>query len=422
MKSRTRTVLNECKLYILIILLGAAAGAVLWCFLKVVEVCTELLWDTLPAATGVSYVPLIVCTAGGVITGIIHKKYGDYPEELPVVLGKIRHDKHYDYGPMPVMLVCAFLPLILGASVGPEAGLTGIIAGLCYWVGDNVKYAKEHAEEYSEIGAAITLAGIFHIPLFGIFAVEEKAADDESSQFSMPRVTKLLLYGLSIASSFLVMKGLGFLLGGVGEGFPSFGTAEASAADYVLMLVYIPVGLILFFLFTYVQKLLAFIADKVPTIIKETICGLCIGGMALLVPAVLFSGEKEMGMLEQQFLAYTPLMLIGTCLLKLVMTAFCIEFGLKGGHFFPLIYACACMGFGIALLFFGDVGTGNAVITGHAVFAAAIINAATIGAQIKKPIAVSMLLLICFPIRFVLWIFVAAALGSKVGAAILRTS
>ena len=36
------------------------------------------------------------------------------------------------------MLLCALLPLLLGASVGPEAGLTGIIAALCYWVGDNV--------------------------------------------------------------------------------------------------------------------------------------------------------------------------------------------------------------------------------------------------------------------------------------------
>ena len=404
--SKTRTILNDCKLYIFIILLGAAAGAVLWCFLRAVEACTELLWMTLPDMTGVNFLPLFICTAGGAAAGIIRKKYGDYPEELPVVLGKIRHDKHYDYGPMPVMLICAFLPLILGASVGPEAGLTGIIAGLCYWVGDNVKYAKEHTEVYSEIGAAITLAGIFHIPLFGIFAVEEPAAGDEISQFHMPKVTKLLLYGLSIASAYLVMKGLGFLFGAVGEGFPSFEVMETSAADYALILVYIPIGLVLFLIYTYVQKLMALISARIPAILKETICGLCIGGMALLVPAVLFSGEKEMGVLADTFANHTPPMLIGVCLLKLVMTAFCIEFGLKGGHFFPLIYACSCMGFGVALL------------TGNGVFAAAIINAAVLGAQIKKPIAVSLLLLICFPIKYVLWIFVAAAIGGKIGAAI----
>ena len=96
------------------------------------------------------------------------------------------------------------------------------------------------------------------------------------------------------------------------------------------------------------------------------------------------------------------------------MTAFCIEFGLKGGHFFPLIYACSCMGFGLALLLFS--GGDPAVLTDHAVFAAAVITAATLGAQIRKPIAVSMLLMICFPLKLILWIFVSAALGSKAAA------
>ena len=83
---------------------------------------------------------------------LLRKRFGDYPESLYVVMGKVKKDKYYPYHPMTVMLLCAFLPLILGASVGPEAGLTGIIAALCYWVGDNVTYAKEHAEEYSDKG------------------------------------------------------------------------------------------------------------------------------------------------------------------------------------------------------------------------------------------------------------------------------
>ena len=58
-------------------------------------------------------------------------------------------------------------------------------------------------------------------------------------------------------------------------------------------------------------------------------------------------------------------------------------------------------------------GSDPAVLTDHAVFAAAVITAATLGAQLKKPIAVSMLLMICFPLKMILWIFVSAALGSK---------
>lgn len=410
---------NDIRLYILVILLGAGTGAVLWAFLKAVAVCTDLIWTVLPEKAGFRYLPLILCAAGGLAAGLIRKRYGDYPEELPVVLGKIKRDKHYDYGPMAVMLVCAFLPLILGASVGPEAGLTGIIAGLCYWVGDNVKYAKEHSEEYSDIGAAVTLGSLFHVPLFGIFAVEENAAGEEDvAPYSIPKVPKLIMYGLSTASAFLVMKVLGSLLGAAGEGFPSYAYTEPAAADYALILIYVPLGIALFLAFSYSEKLTGALASKVPAVARETICGLCIGIMALLVPEVLFSGEEQMGLLPERFAAYAPAALMGICLLKILMTAFCIKFGLKGGHFFPLIYACSCMGFGAAALVFGSTAglTGNAAVAGHAVFAAAVITAAALGAQLRKPVAVSMLLMICFPLKLLLWILLAAALGSKAGA------
>jgi hypothetical protein len=74
------------------------------------------------------------------------------------------------------------------------------------------------------------------------------------------------------------------------------------------------------------------------------------------------------------------------------------------------------MGFAAAMLVFGNAAgiTDAALLTGHAVFAAAIITAATLGSQMKQPLAVSMLLLICFPLRFVLWIFLAAALAGRI--------
>lgn len=406
---------NEFNVCILTILLGAVTGVVIWGFLRVVGLCTVFLWEDLPEMTHWRYLPLVICAAGGLLTGLIRKKYGDYPEELHVVLGKVKREKHYDYDPMPVMLICAMLPLIFGASVGPEAGMTGIIAGLCYWIGDNVKYAKEHAQEYSEIGAAVTLAGLFHVPLFGIFAVEEnEAGEDGAGAFNLPKVTKLLLYALATASAFLVMKGMGSLLGAAGEGFPSLEAAEASGFDLAMMLVYVPIGLILFLLYFYAEKLTDMVASKISPIVREGVCGLCIGIMAIVVPAVIFSGEEQLGILPDSFVSYAPVSLIGICLLKLFMTALCIKMGLKGGHFFPLIYGCSCMGYGIAMMVFA--GSGD--LASHTVFAAAIVTAAMLGAQLKKPFAVSMLLLICFPFRFVLWMLLAAAVGGRAGALI----
>ncbi|MCR4589288.1 MAG: chloride channel protein, partial [Lachnospiraceae bacterium] len=171
---------NTIKLAIFTALLGACAGLVIWCFLKGVSIGTSLIWRKIPEVTGLPYITAGLCTFGGLLAGILHKHFGVYPEELSVVMQKIKKEKHYSYHPMFIMLICAFIPLITGASVGPEAGLTGIIAGLCYWIGDNVTYAKKNAEVFSQIGEAVSLGQLFHSPLFGIIAVEEEESDGQS--------------------------------------------------------------------------------------------------------------------------------------------------------------------------------------------------------------------------------------------------
>ena len=84
-----------------------------------------------------------------------------------------------------------------------------------------------------------------------------------------------------------------------------------------------------------------------------------------------------------------------------------IQFGLKGGHFFPVIFAGVCLGYGLAMLFFGQQGDS------HVVFAAAIVTSTLLGGIMKKPLAVTMLLFLCFPVKIFIWIFIAAAVGSK---------
>ena len=42
-----------------------------------------------------------------------------------------------------------------------------------------------------------------------------------------------------------------------------------------------------------------------------------------------------------------------------------------------------------------------------------IVTAALLGGTMKKPLAVTMLLFLCYPVKLFVWIFVAAAAGSK---------
>ena len=396
---------NTMAMVVLTLCLGAAVGVVLWLFLRAVSLGTSLIWEALPSRLGGRWVTVPLCAAGGCLVGLLHRRFGDYPEELDTVMGKVKREKHYDYHPMLVMLLCALLPLVFGASVGPEAGLTGIIAGLCYWIGDNVTFARQNAALYSELGEAVTLGQIFHMPLFGILAVEETPLENGQPP-ALPKVSKLVLYGLAAAASLLAISGLNHLFHTSAAGFPSFSEAAVSGKDYALMLLYIPAGLVMYLLYEGAEGLLRRGADRVPVVARETVCGVLIGLMGLAAPLVLFSGEEQMAELMETWGGYAPWLLIGAALLKVVMTAFCLRFGMKGGHFFPLIFACTCMGFGLAMLVFADPAS-------HIVFAAGVVTSAALGAQMKKPLAVSVLMLLCFPVRLLFWLFLAAALGSR---------
>ena len=168
--------INIAKLTGFCLIIGGVVGAIIWTFLKAMAIGIAFIWETLPQQAGVPILlyTVLVCTLGGFLIGLFRKKFGNYPEDLDTVMAKVKTEKTYSYDNMLVMLLAALFPLLLGASIGPEAGLTGVIIGLCYWAGDNMKFAGVNTKAYSEVGTAVTLSVLFGSPLFGIFAVEEE--------------------------------------------------------------------------------------------------------------------------------------------------------------------------------------------------------------------------------------------------------
>lgn len=412
MSNTKQTITNQIKLWLFCILIGAVAGAVVWIFLKMMAVGIDFLWEWIPSKLNWSWYPLVVCVGGALLIGLFRKKFGDYPEELESVMATVKTEKHYDYSNMLIMLLAALFPLLIGSSVGPEAGMTGVIVGLCYWAGDNLKFAGQNTKEYSKLGMAVSLSVLFCSPLFGVFQVEEENTDEIPS---LNKSGKIITYGLALAAGTGICAGLSAIFGAGLGGLPSFEAVNLDRQDFCLMIVYILCGIAMAIVFELSKKFCHNLSERIPAIFKEVIAGVCIGVAAIFVPISIFSGEEQIFDLMQDYASYLPVALIGIALLKVILTNICIQFGLKGGHFFPLIFAGLTMGYGVALLAF----QGNAV---HAVFGATVVTAALLGATMKKPLAVTMLLFLCFPAKMLLWIFISATIGSKCSSLISNKS
>ena len=416
---------NKSKLLLFCAVLGAVSGAVLWVFLRVVHLGTVLLWEKLPEIVDVPvWYPVVVCTLGGVIIGLFRKRFGDYPQTMKTVIGTVKRTGTYPYNKIVVILIAAALPLIFGSSVGPEAGMVGVLVALGCWANENLKFAKKNADFYSSVGMAVSLSILFYSPLFGFFSAVEREddlptdggktssckADSDTSPNSdgnLDRSAKLLIYGISIASALSVLSLLNHLFGKVSEGFPSFGNAQPDKWDFLMMVVYIICGILLGLFFEKSEELLAKLSGKLPPVLSEVVAGLILGGTVSFLPVLQFSGESQMSVLITDYARYAPVAMIGIAFLKVLLTNLCIQMGLKGGHFFPLIFAAVCLGYGISLLVFP-------MDAEYAVFAAAITTAATMSVSIRKPLAVTCLLFLCFPVKMGLWIFLAAILAGQV--------
>ena len=327
------------------VLLGVITGAIVWAFLRVMNLGIGFLWDFLPSQFSIPFYTVGVCLIGSLLIGLYKSKFGDYPEELGMVLGKLKKNGRYPYNNLLIVLIAALLPLLIGAAIGPEAGLTGVIVGLCCWVGDKLKRYYKEASDLASIGASATLGTIFRSPMFGFVEPLEGEADTK-----LPKASKTVLYILAILSSFGIFILLNKLTGG-STGFCAIG-------------------------------------------------GLALGIIGTLLPLTMFSGEHEIEKIlsDGKTIGIVTLLIIAVA--KLFLTNVCIASWLKGGHFFPVIFSGIAAGYAFSMIIGIDPGMCMAVVT-----------AALLGSIMKKPVAVTLLLLILFPWQFVPVMLGASALG-----------
>ncbi|MCF0123055.1 MAG: chloride channel protein [Ruminiclostridium sp.] len=386
-------------------LLGAAAALVVWVFLRLMELGIGLLWETVPARLGWSFYPVVMGLLGGLILGLYKGRVGDCPDELETVLKKVKRDKAYPYDNLLPCFLCALLPLVFGASIGPEAGLTGIIVGLCYWVRDHRNAARQQLADLPTLGISAALGVVFGSPLFGLAVPLEEPADGARDTV-LPRAAKLVSNVAAVLAAFGVFWGLNQLFGG-SMGLPRVDGPDITSAERLWGIPLALLGVAFGYLYLLFERLthrfFTALQGTFPLVVSTTLGGLILGILGTCLPLTLFSGEEQMAELTETYLNYAPWLLILTGGVKLFLTNVCIQSGWRGGHFFPVIFCGVSIGCGVAML----SGLNEAFCLG-------VITAGLLGVILRRPLAVTLLLLLCFPVRVIPWLMAAAYIGSLV--------
>lgn len=73
------------------------------------------------------------------------------PESLEVVMASFKRTGSYRIEHLGKSVVSFLLPLAFGGSVGPEAGLTGLITAGCCWIRNTLKRAGLRAGAIADV-------------------------------------------------------------------------------------------------------------------------------------------------------------------------------------------------------------------------------------------------------------------------------
>lgn len=368
---------NRALFLVSVAVTGAFTGAAVWLFFFAMEHGVDYLWTEIPHALGVASpelasgpfgflpYPFFVCLLGGLLIGLYEKITGIKTDDLNQVMAKVKQDGRYPYDNLGKLSLAALLPLLFGGSIGPEAGLTGVIAGLCSWVGDRMRRFGAEFRELTLLGTQAALTALFTAPVFGFVApfagsadgqgAGEDSASDEIT-IKLPKAQKTVVYGIAIAGGLGTYLLLGQLMGG-GMGMPRFEAAQVGNLELAWLIPLALIGTVcgwLYFVSEHASEALAHAIGERPVV------------KAMLTPAL-------------------------------------INLGWRGGHFFPVIFSGVSLGYGLAILTGADP-----------VFCVAVCTASTMGAVMRQPVMVVGLLLMCFPLKGIVCMIIAAVIAAGI--------
>lgn len=382
-------------------LTGSCIAVIIWLFLKVCNIGVSVVWDYIPTHVTTPFYTVLVCLVGGLVIGLFHKTYGNYPETMADALKRVKKEKKFPYKDIPIIMAASFLSIFFGGAVGPETGLVSILLGLCFWAMDQFEMARDKMElliqsypDMSRFQVFREMAGCLLLPPGQITYTKYREwtkAEGVSAGLSAG------LCGL------LVFEILNHIFGRCIT-IPHLSGGTVDKLDVLFLFVLIVAGIAAGYLYMFFKKITGLIfgqlAIKGFTVINAILGGLILGIVGTFIPMTMFSGGNEMQIMQYEYLQYTPVLLIVIGVVKLFLTNVCIESGWRGGHFFPVIFSGLSIGYGMSIL-----------LGCNQVLSVVVVCAALLGTILQQPLGALALSVIFFPIEHLGWMLAASFIG-----------
>jgi H+/Cl- antiporter ClcA len=338
------------KLLSLVVVLGLISALITFAFIALVHQGTGLIWEQAALALGMDprLFTILVCTIGGLLVGLLVKFFGDHSGIFADVMREFGKTGRFDYRNAPGIVITAFVSLIAGGSLGPEAPLADACGGMGTLLADRLKLDEQGTRTMGYSGVSAMLAAFITSPFSGALLGLESAQGGPGGLLMYFWVLFPSLLASSVATVVFVL-----LSGSFFETLYQFPAYTPRLVDLVyavpLGLIGGAVGVLFMASLRWLQRF--FQPLKAHVVVRGLIGGLGMGLIGALLPLTLFSGEAETADLITHAVEIGVVMLIVLCVVKVFATSLLLATGWKGGYVFPILFSSVALGLAVNLLF-----------------------------------------------------------------------
>jgi H+/Cl- antiporter ClcA len=165
------------KLLALVVVLGLISALITFAFVALVHQGTALVWERAAQALGIDsrLFTLLVCALGGLAVGLLVKRFGDHNAIFAELMLEFGKTGRFEYRHAPGIVLTAFVSLISGASLGPEAPLADACGGVGTLLSDRLKLNEQETRTLGYSGVSGMLAAFITNPIGGALLGLESA-------------------------------------------------------------------------------------------------------------------------------------------------------------------------------------------------------------------------------------------------------